>query len=143
MGGRRLSGRSLQTVGPGCSLWKIHQLLWVSSCSVRKLNQPIRPDRAFTITTQDQDRYSLLRRAIQTHTTLTREGATGKGIDRHLLGLRLMMQPGEKCELFEDELFTESQTWKLSTSGLSAGYLFRGTGYVYLVTSLKSSVVRD
>lgn len=43
-----------------------------------------------------------------------------------------MMRPdeGEKSELFDDEVFAESQTWKLSTSGLSAGHLFRGTGYV-------------
>lgn len=56
---------------------------------------------------------------------------TGRGIDRHLLGLRLMMQPeeGEHHELFDDLLFTDSQTWKLSTSALSAGDQFRGTGF--------------
>lgn len=35
---------------------------------------------------------------------------------------------GEGQELFKDALFAHSQTWKLSTSGLSAGYQFRGTG---------------
>jgi carnitine O-acetyltransferase len=30
--------------------------------------------------------------------------------------------------LFDDELFQRSQEWKLSTSGLSAGHHFRGTG---------------
>ncbi|KAI0719277.1 acyltransferase ChoActase/COT/CPT [Cerioporus squamosus] len=76
-------------------------------------------------------RLELLRRALQTHTALTRQAATGRGIDRHLLGLRLMLRPdaGESHPLFEDELFTRSQTWKLSTSGLSAGYQFRGTGF--------------
>ena len=53
----------------------------------------------------------------------------GRGIDRHLLGLRCMMQPGERHELFEDDLFMQSQTWKLSTSGLSAGDQWRGTGF--------------
>jgi carnitine O-acetyltransferase len=79
-------------------------------------------------------RLALLRRAIQTHTRLSREAATGRGIDRHLLGLRLMMRPddGERAALFEDPLFERSQEWKLSTSALSAGDLFRGTGYVYL-----------
>ncbi|KZV73023.1 acyltransferase ChoActase/COT/CPT [Peniophora sp. CONT] len=77
----------------------------------------------------DNERHGLLRRAIQTHTKLTREAATGKGIDRHLLGLRLMLRDGEHAQLFEDPLFEESQTWKLSTSGLSAGHLFRGTGF--------------
>ncbi|KAH9850370.1 acyltransferase ChoActase/COT/CPT [Lenzites betulinus] len=76
-------------------------------------------------------RLALLRRALQTHTQLTREAATGRGIDRHLLGLRLMLRAdaGERHALFEDELFTRSQEWKLSTSGLSAGYQFRGTGF--------------
>jgi hypothetical protein len=77
-------------------------------------------------------RLALLRRAIQTHTRLSREAATGRGIDRHLLGLRLMMRPddGERAALFEDPLFERSQEWKLSTSALSAGDLFRGTGCV-------------
>jgi len=81
------------------------------------------------------DRSKLLHRALQTHTSLTREASVGKGIDRHLLGLRLMLRPedGERCELFEDELFERSQRWKLSTSGLSAGHLFRGTGYSPLI----------
>ncbi|KAF8501679.1 carnitine acetyltransferase [Russula emetica] len=76
-------------------------------------------------------RLALLRRAIQTHTRLSREAATGRGIDRHLLGLRLMMRPddGERAALFEDPLFERSQEWKLSTSALSAGDLFRGTGF--------------
>ncbi|KAH7930218.1 carnitine acetyltransferase [Leucogyrophana mollusca] len=92
--------------------------------------------RAFVLAMVDKSssletRHSCLRRAIQTHATLTREGATGRGIDRHLLGLRLMLREdqGERCELFEDELFQRSQTWKLSTSGLSAGHQFRGTGF--------------
>jgi len=77
-------------------------------------------------------RLALLRSAIQTHNSLSREAATGRGIDRHLLGLRLMMRPeaGEKAALFGDPLFDRSQEWKLSTSALSAGELFRGTGCV-------------
>jgi hypothetical protein len=38
---------------------------------------------------------ALLRR--QSHTSLTRETATGRGIDRHLLGLRLLMRPETAC----------------------------------------------
>lgn len=71
--------------------------------------------------------------AIQAHSRYSRAAATGKGIDRHLLGLRCMMKPEELEDmpaLFRDELFTRSQTWKLSTSSLSPGDQFRGTGYV-------------
>lgn len=84
------------------------------------------------MTRQNDTRFALLQRALQTHSQLTREAATGRGIDRHLLGLRLMLRAdaGEGHALFEDELFARSQEWKLSTSGLSAGYQFRGTGYV-------------
>jgi hypothetical protein len=79
---------------------------------------------------RDQERFSLLQRAIQTHTRLTRAAATGRGIDRHLLGLRLMLRDDEvdSVPFFKDPLFTESQQWKLSTSGLSEGHHFRGTG---------------
>ena len=44
-----------------------------------------------------------------------------------------MIRPdnAERAALFEDPLFERSQEWKLSTSALSAGDLFRGTGYVY------------
>ncbi|OBZ72572.1 Choline O-acetyltransferase [Grifola frondosa] len=75
--------------------------------------------------------HALLRRAIQTHSNLTRDAATGRGIDRHLLGLQEMFlrDAGERHALFEDELFARSQIWKLSTSGLSAGHQFRGTGF--------------
>ncbi|GLB40321.1 putative choline/Carnitine o-acyltransferase [Lyophyllum shimeji] len=95
-----------------------------------------RDSRAWVLAMMDpqcaqETRYKALQRAIQTHTRLTREAATGRGIDRHLLGLRLMMRPheGEESPLFNDELFERSQQWKLSTSGLSAGHLFRGTGF--------------
>ncbi|KAG2051630.1 acyltransferase ChoActase/COT/CPT [Suillus hirtellus] len=97
---------------------------------------------------------SLLQQAIQTHARRTREAAIGRGIDRHLLGLKLMLEelpvdaitstsssdspsksgltdPPQKRThpLFADPLFSRSQEWKLSTSGLSAGEQFRGTGF--------------
>ena len=83
------------------------------------------------VTSQRATRHMLLHRALKTHGSLTREAATGRGIDRHLLGLRLMLvevNNGPRPKMFEDELFERSQTWKLSTSGLSAGHHFRGTG---------------
>ncbi|QRW18264.1 carnitine O-acetyltransferase [Rhizoctonia solani] len=70
-----------------------------------------------------------LQRAINSHNTYTRDASTGKGCDRHLFGLKQMLQPGESSPLFEDELFAKSAEWKLSTSGLSAGDRFLGTGF--------------
>lgn len=68
---------------------------------------------------------------MSSHTRRTREAMTGRGFDRHLLGLRLLLRPlnGESAALLEDELFECSSQWKLSTSGLSAGLLFKGTGF--------------
>lgn len=45
------------------------------------------------------------------------------------MGLKLMLRPGESHALFEDPLFQQSQDWILSTSGLSAGDRFFGTGF--------------
>ena len=41
----------------------------------------------------------------------------------------MLMREGESHELFNDPLFSESQSWILSTSGLSAGDRFYGTGF--------------
>lgn len=48
-----------------------------------------------------------------------------------MLGLRLLLRPlnNEVAPLLDDELFGRSAQWKLSTSGLSAGLLFKGTGF--------------
>lgn len=81
------------------------------------------------ISAQTQTRFMLLQTALKTHTSLIGAAAKGRGIDRHLLGLHCMLEPGEHHELFEDELLGRSQTWKLSTSGLSAGDQWRGTGF--------------
>ncbi|KDN48598.1 hypothetical protein RSAG8_02585, partial [Rhizoctonia solani AG-8 WAC10335] len=40
-----------------------------------------------------------------------------------------MLRSGEISPLFEDELFAKSAEWRLSTSGLSAGERFLGTGF--------------
>ncbi|GAA5861326.1 hypothetical protein JCM8547_006092 [Rhodosporidiobolus lusitaniae] len=73
--------------------------------------------------------YSLLSTATKSHNQYTRDSSTGKGIDRHFMGLRLLMREGESHPLFEDALFGKSQEWVLSTSGLSAGDRFFGTGF--------------
>lgn len=92
------------------------------------------------IFSQASDIYKLLSAATAAHNAQTRAASTGKGFDRHLTGLRLVYNPeedGTPAEasdkgariLLGDELLGESQTWKLSTSGLSAGDRFCGTGF--------------
>ncbi|KAK0500408.1 acyltransferase ChoActase/COT/CPT [Armillaria luteobubalina] len=95
-----------------------------------------RESRAFCLAMVDsrvtaESKRATLESAIKVHTRLTREAATGRGIDRHLLGLQQMLplEFREHAPLFDDPLFGKSSCWKLCTSGLSAGLLFRGTGF--------------
>ncbi|KZS94267.1 acyltransferase ChoActase/COT/CPT [Sistotremastrum niveocremeum HHB9708] len=74
-------------------------------------------------------RYVLLKDALRVHTGLTRKAVVGRGIDRHLLALRLLMKEDESSPVFTDPVFWKSQEWLLSTSGLSAGERFVGTGF--------------
>ncbi|KAK4701996.1 hypothetical protein P7C70_g4233, partial [Phenoliferia sp. Uapishka_3] len=73
--------------------------------------------------------YELLTNATKAHNTFTRDSSTGKGCDRHLMGLKLLLREGESHPIFDDPLYAESSAWVLSTSGLSAGDRFYGTGF--------------
>lgn len=76
--------------------------------------------------------YALLTAATGAHTRQTRDHSFGKGFDRHMAGLQLVYRAeddGEFPKLFSDPLYGESCGWKLSTSGLSAGDRFVGTGF--------------
>jgi carnitine O-acetyltransferase len=50
------------------------------------------------------------------------------GVDRHLLGLRMLVQPHEKVPFFEDEAMQKSRYWRISTSHLT-NELFDGWGW--------------
>ncbi|KAI9280397.1 acyltransferase ChoActase/COT/CPT [Sporodiniella umbellata] len=82
-----------------------------------------------------QDKYALLVKAVNNHRTYTKIASDGFGCDRHLLALRLLLRndgPSNKKEshaLFTDPIFVESQTWRLSTSGLHQGIRLMGTGF--------------
>ncbi|WVQ77521.1 hypothetical protein IAR50_007207 [Cryptococcus sp. DSM 104548] len=76
-----------------------------------------------------EERYALLSAACSAHNTLTKNSSSGKGFDRHLMGLKVQLRAGEGHAIFDDELYAKSQEWKLSTSGLSAGKKFMGTGF--------------
>ncbi|WVQ84423.1 hypothetical protein IAT38_006575 [Cryptococcus sp. DSM 104549] len=78
---------------------------------------------------QPAARYSALTEACAAHNALTKTSSAGHGYDRHLMGLKVQLRAGETHPLFEDEMYAKSQEWKLSTSGLSAGGKFMGTGF--------------
>ena len=66
---------------------------------------------------------SLFLDACKAHQSLVKDATFGKGVDRHLLALR--MQAYETgltdVEFFTDPAYTRSTTFNLSTSNVSAG----------------------
>lgn len=79
-----------------------------------------------------QQQYERLVKACTAHTAQTRDSSFGKGIDRHITGLRLVFdasRDGPVPPLLADDALGASQTWTLSTSGLSAGDRIAGTGF--------------
>ncbi|RIA95026.1 acyltransferase ChoActase/COT/CPT [Glomus cerebriforme] len=76
-----------------------------------------------------QQKYDLLQSATKAHSAYTRDVSNGKGCDRHLFGLRLLLREGESHQLFTEPIFAKSQEWLLSTSGLGAGNRLSGSGF--------------
>ncbi|PVG04926.1 carnitine acetyl transferase [Serendipita vermifera] len=67
------------------------------------------------------ERKAALVTALKKHINDAKDAGMGMGIDRHLLGLRMLVQDydGEKAlELFNDPLFQRSKKWVLSTSAI-------------------------
>ncbi|GEM08286.1 hypothetical protein Rt10032_c05g2303 [Rhodotorula toruloides] len=71
----------------------------------------------------------LFRKAAAKHIKLAGEAADGRGVDRHLFGLKKVLREGEELPaLYQDPTFAQSGNWILSTSQLSSEY-FAGWGY--------------
>ncbi|KAJ5914911.1 Carnitine O-acetyltransferase [Penicillium tannophilum] len=75
----------------------------------------------------------LFRAALSQHTKYTLEASDGRGVDRHLFGLKKLLQPGEKLPaLFEDPAYSYSGSWYISSSQLSSEY-FNGYGWSQVI----------
>jgi hypothetical protein len=73
---------------------------------------------------QSKTRYSLLKAAIATHATFARDAMTGKGVDRHLMGLYILSEMSgitPRPALFSDKGYLKAKTYHLSTSNVSSG----------------------
>lgn len=71
----------------------------------------------------------LFRAAINAHIKYIADASDGKGVDRHLFGLKKLIREGEETpELFTDPAYAYTSTWYLSTSQLSSEY-FNGYGW--------------
>ncbi|KAL4218901.1 hypothetical protein ACF0H5_021489 [Mactra antiquata] len=91
----------------------------IRSCSIESL--------AFTQAMLDsnvskQKKAELLRRAIDSHKKYAADAISGKGIDRHLLGLKLIAIENniDIPDLYKDPSFSYSGTWRISTSQVPA-----------------------
>jgi len=62
----------------------------------------------------------LFRNAINTHVTYIKNAAKGFGVDRHFLGLAMLVKDDEQApDLFQTALYQRSKTWRVSTSHLT------------------------
>ncbi|CAG8510683.1 5698_t:CDS:10 [Paraglomus occultum] len=98
----------------------------VRSCSVDSV--------AFTKIFDDKDakkeeKLASFANAIKTHLEYMIAASSGKGVDRHLLGLRTQIQSDEeqsRAHIFTDPSYIQSMYFKLSTSNMSPGDNFYG-----------------
>lgn len=76
------------------------------------------------------EKAALLRKAVANHSKYTGQAAQGQGVDRHLLGLAMLVKEGEPTpDLFNDAVFKRSKYWRVSTSHLTHPH-FVNWGYV-------------
>ncbi|KAI9331576.1 acyltransferase ChoActase/COT/CPT [Obelidium mucronatum] len=76
-----------------------------------------------------QAKGELGRKAIASQSGYMAKAVEGKGVDRHLLGLRLLLKPDEpKPTIYTDPSYALSSHWNLSTSQISSEY-YNGYGW--------------
>ncbi|KAL2120849.1 hypothetical protein VTJ04DRAFT_4876 [Mycothermus thermophilus] len=81
----------------------------------------------------NQTRAALFRKAIDAHIEYITAASDGKGVDRHLFGLKRLIEPGQELPaLYKDPAYTYSSSWYLSTSQLSSEY-FNGYGWSQVI----------
>jgi len=76
---------------------------------------------------------SNLRSALNAHVACITTACEGKGVDRHLFGLRKLLLPGAALpEIYVDPAYGYSSSWFLSTSQISSEY-FNGYGWSQVI----------
>lgn len=81
----------------------------------------------------DEQRIDLFRKAIASHLEYITAASDGKGVDRHLFGLKKLLAPGEEVPaIYKDPAYSYSASWYLSTSQLSSEF-FNGYGWSQVI----------
>ncbi|KAK0722139.1 acyltransferase ChoActase/COT/CPT [Lasiosphaeria miniovina] len=84
-------------------------------------------------TADDKTRIALFRKAIDSHLEYITAASDGKGVDRHLFGLKRLLEPGQSVPaLYQDPAYAYSSSWYLSTSQLSSEF-FNGYGWSQVI----------
>ncbi|KAH8585575.1 acyltransferase ChoActase/COT/CPT [Bisporella sp. PMI_857] len=75
----------------------------------------------------------LFHKAVKAHVEYISAASDGKGVDRHLFGLKKLLGPDEELpEIYKDAAYAYSSTWRISSSQLSSEY-FNGYGWSQVV----------
>lgn len=75
----------------------------------------------------------LFRKAINSHVKYIADASDGRGVDRHLFGLKKLLKQGEEVPaVFTDPTYAYSSHWYISSSQLSSEY-FNGYGWSQVV----------
>ncbi|KAI0176070.1 acyltransferase ChoActase/COT/CPT [Hypoxylon sp. FL1284] len=78
-------------------------------------------------------RVDLFRKAVDAHIRYISAASDGKGVDRHLFGLKKLLEPGQDLPaIYQDPAFAYSSSWYLSTSQLSSEF-FNGYGWAQVI----------
>lgn len=81
----------------------------------------------------NEDRIALFRKAVAAHIEYISAASDGKGVDRHLFGLKKLLEPGEELPaIYKDPAYGYSSSWYLSTSQLSSEF-FNGYGWSQVI----------
>ena len=74
-----------------------------------------------------------LKTAINSHVAYISDASDGKGVDRHLFGLKKCLQEGEQVpEIYTDPTYSYSSSWFISSSQLSSEW-FNGYGWSQVI----------
>lgn len=67
-----------------------------------------------------KEKLRLLQDAVNAHVKYIGLAAKAQGVDRHLMGLSMLVKDGETApDLYSDPLFARSKRWRVSTSNLT------------------------
>ncbi|KAK3991361.1 acyltransferase ChoActase/COT/CPT [Cladorrhinum sp. PSN332] len=81
----------------------------------------------------DATKVQLFRKAIDAHLEYIGAASDGKGVDRHLFGLKRLLESGQELPaIYKDPAYGYSSSWYLSTSQLSSEF-FNGYGWSQVI----------